>query len=538
MKQFVCTISLFVCMIFLLPSCQRKPMPTDTPHETIKLPAADAFYEDTDRVDIDDEDMELLLMSPSISKESKRHKNLNEIRLKYLAKTLAKSLKHPKIRQLLKKQIGKKFDGDYDVLWETIKDEIIDGKALREHINSRFSDQARELISVEDIEQISLLNISLPVKFQDWAGLAPIDVAYWPVSSDDRTWTDITAYDTDQKKIKLDARQKPDRPVLVTGINERVDPVTKQVKPNGIVEESVVETPENRSVTFPPDTKSGTTGKAASPGGIAGIAGKPLYLEWFLTFNDYDGWLRGNGEFEFLILTDLNKSLKIRYTDVEDNTWYHKRQFFTNYYTELGKYLSVKIYETDDNDHNLDVSMSINKFGINASYTWKMDDDDDFVGENQLIDISGGPLYSNRYTRPWYVECYPAGDVRFTLWWDWRHEYNVSGLPYVHRSTTTNKSNDWDVGGSWYSDGRDACYMFEVNSYVTVDITTQNGYTDYDTMLEIFDRYGSTGQFNDDFQYTVQSGLTSVPLPPGLYYIVVDGYGGATGNYELDITRH
>ena len=72
----------------------------------------------------------------------------------------------------------------------------------------------------------------------------------------------------------------------------------------------------------------------------------------------------------------------------------------------------------------------------------------------------------------------------------------------------------------------------------------------YDTKLEIFTNDQdcatpvSTGNYNDD-DYTncaeyqapyPPSGLFGVTLQPGQYYVVVDGYGGATGNYELSVS--
>ncbi len=73
-----------------------------------------------------------------------------------------------------------------------------------------------------------------------------------------------------------------------------------------------------------------------------------------------------------------------------------------------------------------------------------------------------------------------------------------------------------------------------------------------DTKLEIFTFDGTdcsltytdavtTGNYNDDFtcpQFSaLQSTLQNVTLAAGQYYIVVDGYNGATGNYGISIVE-
>ncbi|GIS40080.1 hypothetical protein Ct9H90mP12_2740 [bacterium] len=84
----------------------------------------------------------------------------------------------------------------------------------------------------------------------------------------------------------------------------------------------------------------------------------------------------------------------------------------------------------------------------------------------------------------------------------------------------------------------------------TYDFTLCSNFTDYDSKLEIFTNDQdcitpvSTGNYNDD-DYTncpdyvapyPPSGLWAVTLQPGQYYVVVDGFGGATGNYEISIS--
>ncbi|MCK4448750.1 MAG: hypothetical protein KAW56_16915, partial [Candidatus Marinimicrobia bacterium] len=82
----------------------------------------------------------------------------NEIRLKYFAKALAKNLANPGACKLLKQEIGKKFDGDFDVLWEKVRDENISGKGkFRKLISNRLSKGKGSFISIDDVEEVPLL---------------------------------------------------------------------------------------------------------------------------------------------------------------------------------------------------------------------------------------------------------------------------------------------------------------------------------------------------------------------------------------------
>ena len=126
-------------------------------------------------------------------------------------------------------------------------------------------------------------------------------------------------------------------------------------------------------------------------------------------------------------------------------------------------------------------------------------------------------------------------------------DYAVNELPYVHQGNNTGTGDNWPVSGS---QGEDVAYTLNVGQATTFDFTLCSMVTDYDTKLEIFTSDQdcvapvSTGNYNDD-DYTncaeyqapyPPSGLFGVTLQPGQYYVVVDGYGGATGNYELSIS--
>ena len=124
--------------------------------------------------------------------------------------------------------------------------------------------------------------------------------------------------------------------------------------------------------------------------------------------------------------------------------------------------------------------------------------------------------------------------------------YAVNELPFSDQGSNAGMGDNWPVSGS---QGEDVAYTLNVSEATTYDFTLCSNVTDYDTKLEIFTSDQdcitpvSTGNYNDDDYYNCPdyvapyppSGLWGVTLQPGQYYIVVDGYGGATGNYELSV---
>ncbi len=111
-------------------------------------------------------------------------------------------------------------------------------------------------------------------------------------------------------------------------------------------------------------------------------------------------------------------------------------------------------------------------------------------------------------------------------------DYTITSMPFNTTGTNLGMVDNFDVT---FSDGEDVAYQLNVLQPTTYTISLCNG-TDYDSKLEVFfeDCSTSTGYYNDD-ACGLQSELTDVQLETGTYYVVVDGFSGATGNYTLDI---
>ncbi len=121
-------------------------------------------------------------------------------------------------------------------------------------------------------------------------------------------------------------------------------------------------------------------------------------------------------------------------------------------------------------------------------------------------------------------------------------------LPISANGTTVGFSNDYDEACPYGdSTAPDVVYRYTPASTVTADVLLCTGITDFDTKLYVYESLcppdgGPPIACNDDACVSSDTGqgfvsaLWNVPLQAGTtYYIVVDGYGSAAGNYTLTL---
>ena len=151
--------------------------------------------------------------------------------LSEVAKNLAYLIKESKYRTLIKKQVAKKFDADYDVLlYHLMKSELPDGKTLDESVSNKISrSKTSESISINNqfskiISEIPLIQVAVPVNFKEWdPNTYTPKVAFLPVDYDESTTKIIIAYDYSGKEYEIDAVIPPTEPIIVVSLNERVE---------------------------------------------------------------------------------------------------------------------------------------------------------------------------------------------------------------------------------------------------------------------------------------------------------------------------
>ncbi|SVA78350.1 uncharacterized protein METZ01_LOCUS131204 [marine metagenome] len=128
----------------------------------------------------------------------------------------------------------------------------------------------------------------------------------------------------------------------------------------------------------------------------------------------------------------------------------------------------------------------------------------------------------------------PVGDIACG-------DFAINEFPFSHQYSNAGMGDDWLVQGS---QGEDVAYTLNVSEATTFDVTMCNPGTAYDTKIEIFTANEecvetTTGNYNDDAtcQFSaLYSSLLGVTLQPGQYYVVVDGFAGQTGDYEILVT--
>jgi len=124
----------------------------------------------------------------------------------------------------------------------------------------------------------------------------------------------------------------------------------------------------------------------------------------------------------------------------------------------------------------------------------------------------------------------------------------ISSLPYSDAGTTVGYTNDYDeVCPYTGSTSPDVVYSYTPAANTSVDITLCVGTTDYDTKLYIYEGSCPGSGYvdcNDDscsspLYSSYVSSLANVPLTGGqTYYFVVDGYGGSSGAYTIEVSEY
>ena len=115
----------------------------------------------------------------------------------------------------------------------------------------------------------------------------------------------------------------------------------------------------------------------------------------------------------------------------------------------------------------------------------------------------------------------------------------IAALPFSDTGSTVGAMDDYDEACSWASTSGDHVYAYTPAADMAIDVSLCDSL--YDTKVYIYEGAcpGTVVACNDDAGCGItgyQSELKNISLRGGTtYYIVVDGYGGATGDYVIDV---
>jgi hypothetical protein len=153
------------------------------------------------------------------------------------AQNVASALEQKEVRSFIKDNALKRFDGDYDILYAKVKDEVIQsgpGKRSSTFEEAIFGENNSNSRVTNELLNEPLLQISMPelpeTSAEEWdvENYKPI-VVYRPIGSLDGV-THLPAIDGEGNSIQFDITKYPTKPIIVVGHNERVIAIPKEGK--------------------------------------------------------------------------------------------------------------------------------------------------------------------------------------------------------------------------------------------------------------------------------------------------------------------
>ncbi|MCD4726708.1 MAG: hypothetical protein K8R46_03540, partial [Pirellulales bacterium] len=121
---------------------------------------------------------------------------------------------------------------------------------------------------------------------------------------------------------------------------------------------------------------------------------------------------------------------------------------------------------------------------------------------------------------------------------------SISSLPFEMEGSTIGYQNDHDAECPYASDSPDAVFVYEPSVNQSITATLCEAVSNYDTKLHIYenDCTGAELACSEDvcaapgYPNDYQSRIENLSVTAGnVYYVVVDGWGGESGNYQLNV---
>ena len=355
-----------------------------------------------------------------------------------MAATLAEN---SSLREEIKQEGLKKFDGDYDILYKrfvnkhtNFKDKLTQNvkvTAARVSSDAVISGAVVPSNMEAILQEVPNLNISIPVNIEKWntSTTAPL-VTFVPVGFDERKTKLLKAFDKDGQVHWLDAQKAPDFPVIVVGASERVvvDPATKKLKYANLVDINGISlsnktSPSDGIGTNIPRCDDPTDDQCYDPRPprpplppTTPPTPKPCRVDkqteylrgmWFKDISYYEAWILGQPEIQLTIKTPVNDQQKYfgNFTEsrnvMSDNWWYLYNDLLYWDQATLGNTL-VYIWNEDDGgfkvDYELTVGFKIAGVSFSNKITYSIKNDDDFIGTKLVQQESCPPEYAKYYS--------------------------------------------------------------------------------------------------------------------------------------------
>ncbi len=266
-----------------------------------------------------------------------------------LAPMFARAISENKgLKDLLAVEVAKKFDGDNDVLYDMIASKTTkQGKTVETLIKQNIQLCGDEVSFNDLVDSIPYFNISIPVHFEQWSTYdGPIYVIPMRYDIDDMEIEALQGYDENGNVKMFPADTPPEFPVIVLGINERMNLLNTETRhENSSLKEEVSLMEETPRLNH------------------------DAYLSGIKIIADLDPWYSGAPEVYALYAVGENgQKLHQNYAEVDNrNTWYTYSNpvIFSYENSPENMYWMLKFREAD-----FDWGKYIN-FTLSSGYTYE-----------------------------------------------------------------------------------------------------------------------------------------------------------------------
>lgn len=319
-----------------------------------------------------------------------------------LAKIIAQTVDDTMVRTIIHQEINKQFDGDYNVLWKTIKSVQENNLTFEDLIYHSYCKKKsnKHLSTQEQLTQLTTtipkLQIAMPANFQNWDAInyTPL-VAYVPFGVQENSYSQLTAYDKDGNIYYLDASLPPSEPVIVLGVNERTDDngnVIYAVFNTNLVED----TSKNKSQTATED----------------------VMLKRVCLYNLHESWARGRAEIgvqikEYHEDNDRNYTYSGAHAEIQRDEVGQWIGVFSELYPNYNSTSEYQVFFWQENDGGLGGSYIWDAVYYNGRfYYFSRSSGDDYVGCNIIYNSS---ITASTYSNPLFVTV-ETGDLRYSIY--------------------------------------------------------------------------------------------------------------------------
>jgi len=206
-----------------------------------------------------------------------------ENNLREVAKSLAVVLREKKVLKMLKKELGKKFDGEPEVLYKHIYNKtLLDNATLENELFSKSNKNIDIKNIITELDEVMNLNIFMP-NYDKWDGDKVPLVTYYPYSKNESDIKEVQAFDSDGNEVMISKENAVNYNYIVLGANERTDR-------NGNYKY------QKYQKSLPPSDDEGGGGGAGGGGSVPGDYYKVILHQWQINYDWDPGWLLGSME--------------------------------------------------------------------------------------------------------------------------------------------------------------------------------------------------------------------------------------------------